>query len=147
MTVQVDVDTRAATKAIRKFDRDAEREMRRTWKGIGDYVARHTSPSTTQQSRMMGSLRGGSSWDGPEVRISNTKGRPYAVGAFMGARRYPSFPKWIGNQHDAGDDSRRGSYGVPVEVQQALDRNHSWVEHEVITAIEDAARRAGLEVR
>lgn len=89
-------------------------------------------------------MKGAGDRDGPLVQISSLVSAPFAVGAFMGAKR-PQLPPWIGNQSTRGDDPARGSYGMPGPVADSISRNDAEIEHEVIEAINTAARRVGLD--
>lgn len=94
---------------------------------------------------MLARLKGAGDRDGPMVQISNTNAAPYAVGAFMGAKR-PQLPDWIGNQSTRGDNPKWGTFGLPAPVADAIDGRDDEIRREVLQAIDRAASTVGLDM-
>jgi len=128
--VSVDVDDRDVQRSLRRMlGADGRKALRQANKAAAEIVV-EAVPSQTltrQQRRMLGRLKPRGDTMSGIIAIGNTRAAPFAVAAFMGAKkatgwyrrpRYSpwgskQFSPWVGNQWDPGWDGKAGRpYGV-----------------------------------
>ena len=98
--------TKNLSAANKEVAKDVEKSTRAEAKGRG----------TAQQSKAANVLAGKGTVKSAILAIRNTKPRPFGIGAFLGAKQYPQFPEWVGNQHEVGP-------GAPLIVGDVLVRD------------------------
>lgn len=129
--------------ALRRMDRNLYNEFRRAKYAIGKLVTGRQKQAATAYSRQaaaaakaiaVAQIGGGV---GVSLRSSVV---PFAAGAEFGAKQYPQFPSWTGNQWTGMPE------GVGYWFHPAIVQSQDEVLDLYMQATADAARKAGLDV-
>lgn len=137
------------SRALRETDRGLARELGQAGRAIGKRVVTVQKGKANLYSRQAAaaakaisiqSTNTFSSKGGISLRLSSKRG--FEFGAEFGARRYPQFPPWKGNQFQNGDFPDGIGYffhpGIADQQDEILDL--------YMEAVRDAAKKAGIDM-
>lgn len=130
-------------RALKETDRNLSREFSKANRSIGTKISAAQKSEASAYSKQAAAasaaisittMRGGLA-----MRLSSGK-VPFALGAEFGAKKYPQFPSWRGNQW-SGLPEGIGYWfhpGIADNYDEALDL--------YMQAVHDAGNRAGLDI-
>lgn len=95
---------------------------------------------TRQQASAAKSMLGKGTVREAVLAMRNTASVPYGIGAYMGAKAYPWFETWVGNDWDLA--AGEGPYVIAEAIASNLDEILGLFETEIDAAFESA----GLEI-
>lgn len=98
------------------------------------------SGGTAQQSSAASAIAAQGLQTSAVLQVRNMARIPYGIGAFVGAKRWPQFPAWVGNQYEPGASPSQGPYRIREALYETKDKvAEVWHDN-----IAHAMREAGL---
>lgn len=109
------------TRELRRAGKEFPKELAKAHQEVAGFVVERVRPVNRQQRKALPGIKAARQQRGAVVVAANTRRNPFTIGSFFGAREFPQFPPWIGNQWDPGD-SVDGRYGIPFAIHRDIDR-------------------------
>lgn len=136
------------TRALRATDRNLAREFGQAGRAIGQMITTDQKEQASAYSRQAAaaskaisilSMNTAGSKGGLVLRLSNAR-VPFALGAEFGARQFPQFPPWKGNQWKGVPEGIGYFFHPPIadNLDEAMDL--------YMQAVQTAGRKAGIDI-
>jgi hypothetical protein len=100
VVVENEADVRRMFKALGGAGKELSKANRKVAKKVETGTRGRAGSGSAQESSAAKALAARATQSAAELAIRNSASVPYGVGAFMGALRYPQFPKWVGSSWD-----------------------------------------------
>lgn len=138
-TTQVVTDSEAFAAALKRMGGNIRKEFLASNRAIGKLVIARAKgkASTRQQAAAARTMSATAVRGGVGIRLSG----PFSLGAEYGAKKYPQFPPWRGNQFG---DGQGGTTGVGYFMHPAIRESQAQVLALYMQNVDNAARRAGI---